>query len=49
MKKKNKQILKAVKWITKGEVEIVHSQWPPFCSGILHQPKRPIECKENEQ
>lgn len=47
MKKTNKEILKAIKCITRGEVEKIHSQWPPFCSGILHQPKRPIINKEN--
>lgn len=37
----NKKALKVVERIARNEVEKVRCGWPPVCSGILHQPKRP--------
>ena len=48
MKRKEKisvKALRAVERITRNEVEIVSRRWPPICSGVTHQPKRP---KRNE-
>lgn len=33
--------LKVVERIARYEVEKVRCGWPPICSGIGHQPKRP--------
>ncbi|MCY6958483.1 AgrD family cyclic lactone autoinducer peptide [Clostridium brassicae] len=41
MKKVNKYLLKIVERITRVEVDKNSRTWPPFCSGIYHQPKRP--------
>lgn len=41
MKKIKKNLLKIVERITRIEVEKNLHAWPPFCSGIYHQPKRP--------
>lgn len=44
MKEKEKisiKALKVVERITRNEVEVVNHRWPPVCSGITHQPKRP--------
>ncbi|MHC6181032.1 cyclic lactone autoinducer peptide [Clostridium sp. JNZ X4-2] len=41
MKKINKNLLKIVERITRIEVQKNSDEWPPFCSGIYHQPKRP--------
>lgn len=40
-KKLNKSILKAIKQVTKMEVEKNAFGWPPICAGIYYQPKRP--------
>lgn len=45
MKKINKEILKTIQYATKGEVKRINCQWPPFCTGILHQPQRPVKKK----
>ncbi len=37
----NKDTLKLLKKLTKGMVEKESKEWPPVCSMILHQPKRP--------
>ena len=37
----NKKAVKVVERIARNEVEKVRRGWPPICSGILHQPKRP--------
>ena len=42
MKKINKQVLKAIERVTRGPA----CGWPPFCSGIFHQPKRPVDKKK---
>lgn len=36
-----KNLLKAVEKVTRGEVQNVVYGWPPLCTGIYHQPKRP--------
>lgn len=42
MKKKlNKHVLKAVERVIRSTA----SDWPFPCSGILHQPKRPVDKK----
>lgn len=42
MKKINKHVLKAVERLIRSAA----SEWPFPCSGILHQPKRPVRKKE---
>lgn len=37
----NKKALKVVERITRNEAEKVRRGWPPICSGIFHQSKRP--------
>ncbi len=37
MKRVKKQVLRAVEVVTGSTA----SEWPPFCAGIFHQPKRP--------
>lgn len=46
MKKVNKKVLQAVERLTRHEVEKMTAIWPPFCAGIYHQPKRPVQKKE---
>lgn len=46
MHKIRNKMLKVVKEMTKNEVEKINCQWPPLCSGILHQPKRPLNKKQ---
>lgn len=44
MKEKEKisvKALRAVERIARNEAEKVRYGWPPICSGIGHQPKRP--------
>ncbi len=48
MKKNNKELLKVVKWVIENEVEKNIHGWPPPCSGILHQPMRPIHNEYTE-
>ena len=43
MKKLKNKMLSVLKNTTKNEVEKINYQWPPLCSGILHQPKRPLK------
>ena len=45
MKKVNKKILKVVERVVRHEVEQKRKTWPPFCTGIFHQPKRPVSQK----
>lgn len=45
MKKINKSVLKAIEYVTRVESEKI-ADWPPFCIGIWHQPKRP-DSKKN--
>lgn len=46
MKKINKKVLKAVERVTRQEVVRGIDDWPPFCLGIFHQPKRPDGLKK---
>ncbi len=48
MKKFKKSALKMVEKIVRIEVEKNFFEWPPLCTGIYHQPKRPIK-KQNRQ
>ncbi len=41
MKKINKKLLEMVECVTRNEVMRNSFIWPPICSGIFHQPKRP--------
>lgn len=45
MKKISKNVLKAIECVTRNEVEKSRYPWPPLCSGLLHQPKRPEKKK----
>ena len=47
MKKINKKVLKVVERVIRNEIKRASGD-PPFCLGIFHQPKRPVEhkCKE---
>ena len=36
-----KELLKVVEKVARVEVEKTISGWPPLCTGIYHQPKRP--------
>lgn len=42
MKKINKKVLKVVERVTRNEIKRASGD-PPFCLGIFHQPKRPVE------
>lgn len=42
MKRISKEVLKTVKLVMDKEVDQIFNGWPP-CSGIVHQPKRPVE------
>lgn len=44
MKKINKKVLKVVERVTRNEIKRACGD-PPFCLGIFHQPKRPVENK----
>lgn len=37
----SKTVLKAVEKVTRQEVKKNAFGWPPLCTGIYHQPKRP--------
>jgi len=39
MKKISKQALRVVERVTRKTV----NEWPPLCTGIYHQPKRPVD------
>ena len=43
MKKVDERILKAVEHVARKEVIRNEYWWPPICSGIFHQPKRPVK------
>lgn len=43
---KKKEALRLVERIARVKVEENSYRWPPICTGILHQPKRPIQHKE---
>ena len=44
MKKINKKVLKVVERVIRNEIKRASGD-PPFCLGIFHQPKRPVEHK----
>ena len=46
MKKINKKVLKVVERVIRNEIKRASGD-PPFCLGIFHQPKRPVEHKCN--
>lgn len=37
----NKNFLKLIEKITRQEIERNAFGWPPLCTGIYHQPKKP--------
>lgn len=39
---KKRDVLKFVETVARIKVEADSHRWPPLCTGILHQPKRPI-------
>ncbi|MCH5262666.1 MAG: cyclic lactone autoinducer peptide [Lachnospiraceae bacterium] len=43
MKKVNRKVLKLIERATRNEVVRSRDPFPPFCSGIWHQPKRPAK------
>lgn len=44
MRKVKKHVLKAIEVVARSTV----SEWPPFCAGIFHQPKRPAQQKKDK-
>lgn len=48
MKKINKKVLKVVERVIRNEIKRASGD-PPFCLGIFHQPKRPVEHKCNRE
>lgn len=46
MKQVNKKVLEVVERVVRYEVAQKSKTWPPFCTGIFHQPKRPIVQQE---
>lgn len=42
MKKVNRKVLKLIERTARNEVTRNRGPFPPFCSGIWHQPKRPV-------
>ncbi|MCL2052220.1 MAG: cyclic lactone autoinducer peptide [Lachnospiraceae bacterium] len=45
MKKLDRKVLKAIERVTSMEMKKGSSRWP-ICSGIIHQPKRPVAKKK---
>lgn len=45
MKKRNITVtaLKFTEKALRGKVRNDYDQWPPYCNGIFHQPKRPVK------
>ena len=41
-----KEVLKLVERVARVKVEENSFRWPPFCTGFLHQPKRPKVVKK---
>ena len=48
MKKINKKVLKVVERVIRNGIKRASGD-PPFCLGIFHQPKRPVEHKCNRE
>lgn len=48
MKKINTKVLKAVEYVTRNEAKGLLDDWPLFCMGIFHQPKRPVNQKSKK-
>lgn len=46
---KSYEVVRIVHSIAKKKVEIDSSRWPPLCTGILHQPKRPTKQRFNHE
>lgn len=47
MKNVNRKVLKLVERLMRNEVSQSVEKFPPPCLGIFHQPKRPINPKNN--
>ncbi len=41
MKAVKREVLNALKTLTRSSVQRKSEEWPPACFGLLHQPKRP--------
>jgi cyclic lactone autoinducer peptide len=46
-KSKSNVVLKIVERVARMEMNYSSDSWPPKCSAILHQPKRPMKRKNN--
>lgn len=46
--KTKKEALKLIERIARIKVEENSYRWPPICTGIFHQPKRPENLKGKE-
>ncbi len=46
---KSYEVVRIVHSIAKKKVEVDSSRWPPLCTGILHQPKRPTKQRFNHE
>ncbi len=42
---KQYNVLKVIETMTRVKVISDSFRWPPLCTGILHQPKRPLQRK----
>ena len=51
MKSENvkKGALKVIAKVVEIGVKEYVYEWPPHCAGILHQPKRPMECRSEKE
>lgn len=45
---KKRTALKAVEAVARIKVVSDTFRWPPLCTGILHQPKRPVQRKKEQ-
>lgn len=45
---KKHNVLKVVEAMARKKVESDSFRWPPLCTGILHQPKRPVQRKNKQ-
>lgn len=43
-KKQEVRVLNAIQAVARIRVEADSFRWPPSCVGILHQPKKPMQC-----
>jgi hypothetical protein len=44
--KMEEKVMQKVAKVVGKEVQRSESMWPPLCGGFVHQPKRPVERKE---